>query len=213
MHERKTPATALTITLLILAGAAAAADPAPDLSGVWVLNEQASDDPVTALRPANGGSRPGGGMAGPGGGRRGGPGGGMGGRGRGMGNDGGEGGGAPPRERQGADRALALQKRLSRLQIFMAGDEFNLTDGLDISRVLRTDGRTATVWTERGEQQATASWQGGALLVAWTGGRGPGRTTRFELAPEGNQLVVLEQLVRPGEEEPVTLRLVYDRQE
>ncbi|MFO7609039.1 MAG: hypothetical protein R6X35_07555 [Candidatus Krumholzibacteriia bacterium] len=182
----------------------------PDLSGIWILDERASDDPA-ARRPRPDGGPAGGGRGGGGSGGRmhGGRGGAMpGGRMQGGNPDwdgGGRTGGRP-------DRAT-LQKRLARLEIFQAGSELNLTDGLDISRVLPTDGSTVTVWTERGKQQATAAWDGPSLEIRWQAERGPVRTTRYQLAADAQQLVVLEQISGPGEEQPQTLRLVYRRQE
>ncbi len=210
--------------LALAAGPAAAADtpPAPaladtaaaptadhgDLSGVWILNEKASDDPAAVMRR----NREQGGMGRGGMGRRGGRGDrqGMGGDERpdalqGRGQFGSSEGG-------GQDRDRTMQRRIARLAIFSDGPEFDVTDGLDITRVLHTDGRTETVWTEHGEQQATAAWMDGVLEVRWQGRRGPGRVTRYALEGDGAQLVVLEQVQMPGSKDAVTLRLVYDRQ-
>jgi len=227
MRKAMTWAAGLSLLALAAAGPAAATDtrdvpaaadtaaaPAPvhpDLSGVWILDEKASDDPAAVMRrnwERTGGQR--GGMGGPGGMQ--GRGGGMGGRQGGMQDDPEGGGRGGPGGGPGQDRDRTMQRRIARLEIFSDGPEFDVTDGLDITRVLHTDGRTETVWTERGEQQATAAWQDGVLEVRWQGRGGPGRTTRFSLEGDGKQLVVLEQVQMPGSDEEVTLRLVYDRQ-
>lgn len=217
------PAT-LALAAMVCAGTAAAQDGTaeptlptptvtapvhPDLSGTWVLNPRASDDPAQMMRRAR--------EAGDGG--RGGRGGGRGGPGSARSNALDRGVGAldddmrrAPRDGEGpGDRDQTMQRRIGRLDIFQAGPEFDVTNGLDITRVLHTDGRSETVWTERGEQQATASWQDQTLVVQWSGRQGPGRTTRYSLSPDNRQLVVLEQVVQPGTQETVTLRLVYDR--
>lgn len=185
----------------------------PDLSGDWVLDREASDDPRTVLRPPRDSGMGGGGMGGGGTGR-----GGMGrgGMGRGGMGRGGMGGGRPsgemPTNRGGEDGgpAAGLAKRIGKLTIFHAGDEIDLTDGLEISRLLRTDGKPAKVWTERGQVEATASWQGESLVVNWRGG-GVDRTSRFTLSGDGSRLEVLEEIVRPGGEDKSTLKLVYNR--
>lgn len=210
---------AVLAMLLATAGPAAADDPAPeapaattapattapDLSGSWVLNRSQSDDPAAMMG------------GGPGGGDRDGEGRG-GGRGGGRYRGGALGEGedstdSPTDVRKGPDAAMVarLDQRIASMDIFQAGNEFNLTDGLDISRMLHTDGREESVWTERGEAKAKAGWRDGALVIDWAGGRGPARTTRFELSADGNQLYVFEQVVKPGEKKPISMRLVYDR--
>ena len=182
------------LALLLLAGAAAAADEAhPDLSGNWVLNAKASDDPaaVLGLAAEAGAPRP---------------------------NNFREDTADPNRETRAKDledavagQTQRLQQRISRLEVFTGGDEFSVSDGLDIFRLLHTDGRTETVWTDAGETRATAVWRGSALEVHATSGKAD-RLTRFQLSPEGSQLLVMEQFTPPEAKEPVILRLVYDRQ-
>jgi hypothetical protein len=210
---RKTTTLLALMTVLALAlPAAADEDTPPDLSGIWILDKEASDDPATILAQSRGQGR---GQGGGGGGMKGGGGGGGGG-----GRRGGGGGRStamsddenPAVERQGADMAVRLQKRIERMEIASGGGEFTVTDGLDITRMMHTDGRQETVWTERGEARASARWQGQAMEITWAGGRGQERTTRFESAADGSQLVVLEQVPQPGGGKPVTLRLVYRRQ-
>ncbi len=182
------------LALLLLAGAAAAADQAhPDLSGLWILNAKASDDPAAVLGQAAEAGQP------------------RGGYGREDTVDPNRESQAKNREEAVADQAQRLRQRFSRLEVFTGGDEFSVSDGLDIFRLLHTDGRSETVWTDAGETQATANWHGTALEVQATGDKA-GRLTRFQLSPDGSQLLVMEQFTPPGSKEPVILRLVYDRQ-
>ncbi len=201
--------SAALAALMVLPGVTWAEEPAhPDLSGTWVLNVRASDDPATVMRQAGGGRGQSGGSSQMGGmkGGRGGGGGGGGGR-------GGMGGGHEGRSAQdpAAGRAGAqIMQRLQKLVIFHEGDELDITDGLDISRLLRTDGRPTTVWTERGQVKATATWQNNHLEVHWRGG-GADRTSRYSISADGSQFTALEEIVRPGQDKGVVLRLVYDR--
>lgn len=211
--RKTTTLLALLAAFAFILPAIADEDTPPDLSGVWILDKDASDDPATILSQSRGQGR-GQGSGGGGGGMKGG---GMGGGGGGGRRGGGGGRSAmtedsTPADRQGADMAVRLQKRIERMEIASGGGEFTVTDGLDITRMLHTDGREETVWTERGEARASARWQGQAMEITWAGGRGQSRTTRFESAADGSQLVVLEQVPQPGGGKPVTLRLVYRRQ-
>jgi len=168
-----------------------------DLSGLWVLNSEQSDDPAAVIREARSGGGGGRGGGGRGGGGRGG---------------GGRGGGGQRQDDTAERPDQQMAARIARLEIFHDDLEFNLTDGLDISRLLYTDGRESTVWTEQGEMKATAIWQGETLVVTWQGGRGGDRTTRLSLAENGQLLLVREQMNPRGQDRTVTLDLVYDRQ-
>ena len=191
MNRKTVPAL---LALLLLAGAAVAAEvPQPDLTGLWVLNAKASDDPAAVLGRAAEAGLPRGGSA------------------RDEQTDPNRETETRNREEAVAQRAQRIQQRISRLDVFTGGDEFSVSDGLDIFRLLHTDGRTETVWTDAGETQATAVWRGGALEVTATSGKMT-RLTRFQLSPDGAQLLVMEQFTPPGSKEPVILRLVYDRQ-
>ena len=165
-----------------------------------------------------------GGMGGPGGmqgGMEGGMGRGMGGGrgGPGMGDSpGGMGGGGRQGGGQAAGTAdmnlgLRLKQEISELEIFQQGAELNITDGLDISRLIVIGGGEAIIWTERGEVKASARWENGTLVEKWQpSGRGAGRTRRYALTEDGRQLIVQEERSGvPGQERPFTVRLVYDR--
>lgn len=200
----------------------------PSLTGSWVLNQEASDDPLAILQAAAGagGERPGGkgGRGAPGG--RGGPGG-MGGGPGGMGSsgggpgrgespdaDGGWGrrGGMPSAGTADAGFGLRLKQEVARLEIFQQGAELNITDGLDNSRLIVIGGPEATIWTERGEVKARARWEKGQLVEEWLpSGPGAGRTRRYALTGDGRRLVVQEQRTMPGQDRALTIELVYDR--
>ncbi len=195
-------------------------DPVTAYCGTWILDKSASDDitrrlPGQSSRPDRGasesasGSEPRGGR-GRGGGR-------MGGGGKGAGSRGaGSRGAAPGMDRapdgDSAQRKLRLQKRASRLEIFTDGGELDITDGLDMTRLLYCDGRTVTIWTESGEVKANARWQSGRITETWSGGRGSGRTIIYELSEDGSTLMVTERRPRPGDQPDATLHLVYRRQ-
>ena len=187
------------ILLLALAGTAAADEtPArPDLSGQWVLNQQASDNLMEVLGPAAAGRGSGGG----------------GGGGRGGGGHGGVGQSDMSQE----DRSAQIQRRMERmlerlatLEIFHEDPDLDYTDGLEISRLLHTDGRTDTVWTDQGQMKATAAWNGSTLEITWRGERGS-RKTYLSLSADGDQLIANEQLTSHGGGPGATIRLVYDR--
>lgn len=219
----KSTLTALCAVLTLVAGTLAVPGTPlaqetthPDLSGTWQLNTAKSDDPAQVMRKAMGGDRPQGERPGGGGGMRGG--GGMaGGRGGGRGGMGGGdqmGSGGGGRDSQDmAKRGEEARQRNARLEIFLEGVELNVTDGLDITRLLHTDGRQDKIWTERGEVEATARWEGPALTVRWAGPRDKtGTVRRYELSEDGATLTVTDERPLPGQDKTVKIRMVYDRQ-
>ena len=203
-----------TITLLALCLVhpfpAAAEDPPLPLTGEWVLDPAASDDVAAILRRSVG-TRSGGGARGGGGMRGGGMGGGM--RGGGMGGGGMRGGRTGGDANDPASRqSRRLLEALSHLTIYQEGDEFDVTDGAQISRSFRTDGQTRKVWTRQGEVPASAVRTGSAVVVTYgAAGRFARRVRRYEPAPEEDRLLVTEELWLAGREEPIRFRLVYRR--
>ncbi|MBK7047109.1 MAG: hypothetical protein IPH48_11515 [bacterium] len=204
------------------AGATVTAAPAaahPDFSGHWKLDPKSSDDPA---RMGGGPAGPGG-PGGPGGGRGGGPGGPGGGRGRngpaldpnqgkmpGEGFDGSEG--------EAGERAQAAGRQAARefglLEIFHEGDEFDLTDGMQISRMLRIGGEPTEVFTPRGSVKAAAAWEGDALVVTERDPQGQVRRTRqFRITGDRSTLTVKEIRQLPGKEGNAVMSLVYRRVE
>lgn len=204
-----------TLCLLLLTAACARADtplpsaPRPDLSGVWILDRSASDDPAAAMRPR--GREGAGGSGAMAGGGRGGRGGGGGGRGVGFRDPSGEDPSAGARSERPGGLEGPGQAR-ARLTIFHAGEEFNVTDGNDLSTVFRCGAGDATVWTPRGPRVARALWEGEVLRIELRPGgddRGAAETVTYALT--GERLVVVRSLTPPGGDEPVRLRSVYVR--
>ncbi len=201
-------------------------DSSPNLTGYWTINEKLSDDLQQVMMKAMGGGRGGGkggggghggGGGGMGGGGRGGGmggggrGGGMGGGGRGGGMSGG-GGDSSANNPQAQKRAEEMKQQYSRLEIFQDGDELNVTNGLDITRLLYTDGRTNTIWTQRGEAAATAIWEGSTLVIRWkTRQETLARVRYYSLDEEKKRLTVSEEIQIPNKDEVVKIRMVYDR--
>jgi len=160
-----------------------------------------SDDYVEVMKEARGGGteRPEG--RGGGGGR-----GGKGGRRKDRGGNGGDDHEAEAQKRM--ERAL---EAYSRLEIFHEGIELNVTDGVDITRLLYTDGRDMDIWTPQGEAQATATWQDRTLVVHWmTKQETVSRIRSYNLSGDGRQLVMTEDRRPPGQDKTVKITMVYD---
>ncbi|MBK8167341.1 MAG: hypothetical protein IPK64_15470 [bacterium] len=199
------------------ATAAAAMPPArADFSGLWQLDPKASDDPAT-LGPGPG-RGPGGGRGGEGGSRgrgRGGMGGGpspdpSGGRTPGEGFDGEE-----TRSNEHDDAASRRSAReFGRMEIFQAGDEFNLTDGMQVSRSLRIGGEPIEVFTPRGTVLAAVAWDGTSLVLTERDPQGQVRRTRqLMLSADRSTLTIKEIRHLPGQDGNQTATMVYRRQE
>lgn len=196
----------LILSLLILVGARAQDSP-PNLTGAWVLNEKESDDFSEIVQQASGGgqvdrqaSR---GKGQGGGGRRGG-----GGRGDRL-NSGSS--GDEERQVRTQQKLTRAQMEYSRLDIFHDGIELNVTNGLDISRLLFTDGRRMNIWTQNGEATATASWQDRTLVVTWkTSQDTMSRIRYYALAEGGQQLTMTESRRLPGQDKSIKIKMVYD---
>ncbi len=224
------------LALAVLPPALAAGDTPPaaasGFNGAWTLDAARSDDPAKLMpKPAEMGERPGGkggggmsggpGMGGGGGGMGGGPGmgggGGMGGgpgmSGGGQGNTrGGSFGGGQTGKTAGAGGPPELAGGRSRLVIFHQGPEFGVTDAMDISQTVTTDGRKSERWTHRGQVFETASVEDGRIVVRSTGQDGQVRTTSYELGADGNELTVLLTFKPPRADKDVVLRSVYVRE-
>lgn len=179
----------------------------PDFSGRWQLDAKASDDPA-ARSPAagrgRGGGRPGGGpgrgpAVNPGSGR--------------MPGEGFDGGESAAREiGEAAGRRAA--REFGRLEIFHAGDEFDLTDGMQVSRTLRIGSEPVEVFTPRGTVRAAAAWEGASLVLTERDEAGRvRRTRRLLLGPDPNTLTVKEIRHHPGADGDRALTLVYRRQD
>lgn len=209
----------LILSLLVAVSCLAQDDP-PNLTGNWILNAGESDDLGAVMRAGGGGGeRPAGGQGGGpgggggGGGRGGGQGGGPGGGGHGGGKGGGNQGQNEDRQAQAEERRAQQQEEYSRLEIFQDGIELNVTNGLDITRLLFTDGREMTIFTQQGEARAAASWEDNTLVVHWTtGGDQRARTRIYTLSEDGRKLNMTEERHLPGQDKTVKIRMVYDLQ-
>jgi hypothetical protein len=195
-----------------------------DLTGVWNLDENASVDlqaqmdqlmveirEQMAQKRGSGGGGRGGGMGGRGGGM-GGRGGGMGGSGGGMGGPGG-GRGGPPSEEAGAEapgrtgtRDLATAMR--QLLITVNGDQIEIMDGTDQTRVWTPDGQPVVAEGRGGGPTEVASWDGETLVLKTKGGR-MDVERRLHLAAGGKQLVADVTITVPQFDKTVQGRLVY----
>ncbi len=179
-------------------------DAQPNLTGNWILNVKASDDMAAVIREAMGGGQNMGGDR-KGGDRKGGGRGG--GRGGGMGNTSED----PARQVKAQQRLARIQEEYSRMEIFHDGIELNVTNGLDISRLLFTDNRRMNIWTQQGEATATAHWQDRTLVVEWkTSQDTMSRIRYYTLSETGYQLVMTESRRLPGQDKTVKIRMVYD---
>jgi len=202
----------IAMTLALSATAQTPEDSMPNFSGKWTLNKKLSDP----IQPPQGKGGHGGGMSGGsmiGGGRGGGGrGGGMGGMGGGGGGR--RGGGNQQQSVQNQQRIARLQQELSRLEIFHDGVELDVTNGLDITRLIYTDGRTMNIWTQRGEANATANWEGPTLIVQWkTRQDTMSRIRRYTIDEGTNRLTVTEKRRQPGGDKYQEMVLVYDQVE
>ena len=97
------------------------------------------------------------------------------------------------------------------MEIFHDGIELNVTNGLDISRLLFTDGRRMNIWTQQGEANATAHWQDRTLVMEWkTRQDTMSRIRHYTVSETGFQLVMTETRRLPGHDKTVKIRMVYD---
>lgn len=228
-------AMALTTALLLClaTGAPAWADTAPpDLSGVWKLDPDLSDDPVVAklheaLEQVRGGvgERGGGGPRGeaavdpvPGGDGEGG--------GR-ASSDGfrdatgarDAGAGAPKAKRGGRgkmdpkqlrvmqQRLRALRQSLSLMEIRHADPSFAVAYIDGRQRAFATDGTESTVETGAGKTGVKARWKGRQLVVATHAGDSES-TESYELSPD-RQVLRVKVKTGAGAAGPITFTLVY----
>jgi len=187
----------------------------PNLSGVWILNKDESDDPRQKMQQAAGnsgggyGGRGGGGgmggggpMGGGGGPMGGGPmgGGGMGGGRRGGGNVGGG---------QGGDSMI---NELSQLRIDQTETSAKISgsSGRVLGVYSSSDQSNSKPSKEDSSMPPVAQWQGDQLVTVVQGSRG-GKTTRtFYLSSDSRQLNVNTRVENPRFSQPVTYQLVYD---
>ena len=200
----------LTCSCLLISPALAQEVP-PNLTGNWILNEKLSDDFSKLMQEGTGDGQMGREGGKQGGGGRGGGSGGRGG-GRGSGGKGGQGGGDnDERQAKAQLRVARARDEYSRLEIFHDGIELNVTNGLDISRLIYTDGRQMNIWTQNGEARATATWQEQILVVQWkTSQDTMSRIRRYTISDGGQRLTVAEARRLPSQDKAIEITMVYD---
>ncbi len=186
------------------------------MDGVWLLNERLSQDPREAMQQAmrQGGRGRGGGGGGMGGGR----GGGGGGMGSGRGGTGG--GGAGTRGGRGgrADRAGGIAGGWAfteRVEIKTRESGLTMTNHSGNARFLRVDGTWGQYKLPDGNRaELKSEWESGKLVVTTRMERNGAEVENVELwevLPEVGRLVLTVQLRLPGQQEPVSVRRVFDR--
>ncbi len=126
------------------------------------------------------------------------------------------GGGGMKSEEGGADQKRMqknvknLEQEISRLEIFQTDGELNVTDGMDISYVVTTDGKENKIWTRRGEAKATANWTDTTLVVETkVGKQKQGQVRHFSLSEDGSELTVLLKRPKGPEGDTKTIKLIY----
>jgi len=209
--------------------AAAAADtsqPAaghPDLSGVWRLNKELSDDVGAKIKQAMEKLREEMGPDGPRGkrgGRRGGMGRGIGGGlDRGSGGSGVGGGNDPIFEqsfggRRGAPEhpewLAGLAQGVEMLLITQERDTIELVDGQDRTSRYFTDGRTLSREVGGRRHSTTVGWVEDRLRIESVMDDGPTITRTYGLDPQTGRLLVDGEIRLPRGDENVSFRLVYE---
>jgi hypothetical protein len=176
------------------------------LTGAWILNEEASDDPqqiLKAMRPAEGfHERPPGGGGFPGGGPPGGgspPGGG-----------GPPGGGAP----QGREGPPGRMDRILRapgwIEISLTDSTAAFLDSTGAERIFFVDGRKTTEKTGRGTIETKARWKDDHLVLERKVSQGGKSSETYSVELGSGRLQVIIEMSRPYGEKMRFTR-VYDR--
>jgi hypothetical protein len=172
------------------------------LSGVWVLDRQASDDArekMREIRQDRGAPTP---PGSPGGGRMSGP-----------GDRRGPGGGPPPGAMAGPDPREAMKA------LFEPAETIRITQTPAEIEVDEVDGRLRRFHpngraykTDNGLAETTAEWKDGVLHVQITRDRGPKVVETWAVSSDGRRLTV--QVQQEGRRTPeITLKRVYTRSE
>lgn len=175
-----------------------------DLSGVWILNPELSDDAREKMREMVQGREGGGRGGGPGSGGMGGRGGGMGGPGGGMGGPGGR-GGEDPREAM-----RTVFEPAEEIWITQTAREIEVDETYGRLRRLHPNGKKYK--TDNGTAEMKVEWKDGLLYVETRRGRGAKTVETWDLSPDGNRLTGRVTL-SGGRMPEITLMRVYDRGE
>ena len=182
----------------------------PTFNGTRIRNSNLSDDPAQVMTRRNdapggvgGGSRGGMGRSGSG---RGGLAGGKGGSSRGVDTMPDGISDAPP----GKKRPDMMRGR-ERLEIFHEGEEFSVTDAMDVMQTVYTDGRRTERWTQLGQMFDTATPTENGLMVQSRTPDGKSRSITYTLSDTGDRMTVVHSFQPPKSDRVVTLKMVYDR--
>ena len=178
----------------------------PDLSGVWLLNWELSDDPNEQTPSAVGdggrrGSRPGGGFRGPGG---------YGGRGGWSGRP--SDGNPPDPERMARAREAIADLLTAPRQMTIEQNAREIRFAYDDGRYVRIvpDNKEHAGIAGTTEVIRKAGWKNGVLVVEVRPDSGPKVIHELELRLEGEQLVVTTTIEPRGSQDEIRLRRVYD---
>lgn len=204
-------AAVLTILLVWAAGPELFAKEMPDLSGVWELDNDLSEDPMAVAPGGAPGSRGGkrggqgtGGWGGPTGGMGGGRPGGMGGPLGGM-----SGGDRPSRasHEEMRQRGQKLRESVERIEILQDDEsvQFDFADGL--TQVITTDNKKNLVQTPLGKAEIKARWRDGSLIVKTKRERRVTLET-YHLASDATLLTVVVEATSDGPR-PLSYKRIY----
>jgi hypothetical protein len=192
---------ALSIAMFVPAGAGHAApiqshggdrDTQPNLTGVWRLNSELSDDPATIMETMHGGS--GGGHSMP-----------FGGHGPGM-----HGGGRAPMDPEQIRARMALVEAPRRLTITQTERTITLTDGAGRSQILTPNNRKQKVPIGNSAVDVKAKWADERLIKETSLADGTKITETYSLIPDARQLHVSVKIESSQMPRAIVLGRVYD---
>ncbi|MCH9649853.1 MAG: hypothetical protein K0U98_16565 [Deltaproteobacteria bacterium] len=193
---------AVLATFLFLLHRAAEAAPdletqeVPNLSGIWHLNQELSEDPREKMSGSRGGLRGGAGRGrGGGGGSFGGPGGRRGGS---LGGGGGRSGGSGSRgggRRSGVPRggSEGLAAGSERIEIDQGPLEIAVTNGVGRTQVLFADGQEREEFLRGYVTQVVTRWEGAKLVSEFVREAGPTMTRTYELTEDGRLQITIDR--------------------
>ncbi len=188
----------LWIGILVTCTAAAVRAAAPgDLSGTWLLNRDASDDPKKKMEEARGDD------SGSGGGGYGG--------GSGMGHHGGHRGGGGHSRDGGSSGPFETPADSASLLIEHYDPKLVITDGAGREHILYTDGRkTEEERSLGGTTRIYTQWKDGHVVVETEPEKGPSYTETYSITADRKVLTVTLRFKAHGKRPALEIRKVYD---